>query len=59
MPAYSTVDRLARYQASDDLSLGLNLNNLFDRQYYERAYNNVRVLPGDPRNLSLSLTLNI
>lgn len=59
LPAYSTVDLLAHYQASRDLSLGLNLNNLFDRTYYERAYNSVWVLPGEPRNLSFSLTLNL
>ncbi|NMY16827.1 TonB-dependent siderophore receptor [Pseudomonas sp. WS 5019] len=59
LPAYTTVDLLARWQASRDLSLGLNLNNLFDRKYYERSFNNVWVMPGDPRNLSVSLTLNL
>ncbi|PTT82697.1 TonB-dependent siderophore receptor, partial [Pseudomonas sp. HMWF010] len=59
LPAYNTVDLLARYQASEDLSVGLNLNNLFDREYYERAFNSAWVMPGDPRNLSLSLTLNL
>ncbi|HBX54300.1 TonB-dependent siderophore receptor [Pseudomonas sp. UBA2684] len=59
LPAYSTLDLLAHYQASDDLRLGLNLNNLFDRKYYERSFNNVWVMPGDPRNLSLSLTLDL
>ncbi|WP_431483567.1 TonB-dependent siderophore receptor [Pseudomonas solani] len=59
LPAYSTLDLLAHYKASDDLSIGLNLNNVFDRKYYERSYNNVWVLPGDPRNLTLSLTLNL
>ncbi|NQD94334.1 TonB-dependent siderophore receptor [Pseudomonas sp. CrR25] len=57
LPAYSTVDLLAHYQGSDDLRLGLNLNNLFDRKYYERSYNSVWVMPGEPRNLSLNLTL--
>jgi iron complex outermembrane receptor protein len=59
LPAYSTLDLLAHYKASDDLSIGLNLNNVFDRKYYERSYNSVWVLPGDPRNLTLSLTLNL
>lgn len=57
LPGYTTVDLLARYQASENLTLGLNLNNLFDRTYYERSYSNVWVMPGDPRNLSLSLSL--
>ncbi|WP_256675974.1 TonB-dependent siderophore receptor [Pseudomonas sp. Kh13] len=59
LPAYSTVDLLAHYKASEQLTLGLNLNNLFDRKYYERAYNSVWVMPGEPRNFSLSLTLNL
>lgn len=59
LPSYSTVDLLAHYKASEDVTLGLNLNNLFDRKYYERAYNSVWVFPGEPRNLSVSLTLNL
>ena len=40
------MDLLARWQATKDLSLGLNLNNLFDRKYYERSFNSVWVMPG-------------
>ena len=39
--------------------MGLNLNNLFDRKYYERSYNSAWVLPGEPRNVSVSLTLSL
>ena len=59
LPGYTTVDLLARYKATPDLTLGLNLNNAFDRAYYERSYSNVWVMPGEPRNLSLSLSLNL
>ncbi|MCU1731840.1 MULTISPECIES: TonB-dependent siderophore receptor [unclassified Pseudomonas] len=59
LPAYSTVDLLAHYKASEQLTLGLNLNNLFDRKYYERGYNAAWNMPGDPRNLSLSLALSL
>lgn len=59
LPAYTTVDLLAHYQASQNLRIGLNLNNAFDRKYYERSYNSVWVVPGDPRNLSLSLSLDL
>ncbi|HWV11501.1 MAG TPA: TonB-dependent receptor, partial [Pseudomonas sp.] len=59
LPAYTTVDLLAHYQASDTVRVGLNLNNAFDRKYYERAFNSVWVLPGDPRNLSLSLSIDL
>jgi iron complex outermembrane receptor protein len=59
LPAYETLDLLAHYKASEQVTLGLNLNNVFDRKYYERAYNSVWVLPGEPRNLSFSLTLDL
>ncbi|GLK89200.1 TonB-dependent siderophore receptor [Pseudomonas turukhanskensis] len=59
LPAYSTVDLLAHYNVSDTARIGLNLNNLFDRKYYERAHNSTWVLPGEPRNLSVSLTLSL
>ncbi|MCY1275526.1 Ferrichrome outer membrane transporter/phage receptor [compost metagenome] len=59
LPAYATLDLLAHYKASERVSIGLNLNNLFDRKYYERSYNSVWVMPGDPRNLSLSLTVDL
>ncbi|MNY30354.1 ferric-rhodotorulic acid outer membrane transporter [compost metagenome] len=59
LPSYSTLDLLAHYKASEEVTLGLNLNNLFNRKYYERAYNSAWVTPGDPRNLSVSLTLNL
>lgn len=59
LPGYTTVDLLARYKATQDVTLGVNLNNAFDRTYYERSYSNVWVMPGEPRNLSLSLSLNL
>lgn len=59
LPAYQTVDLLAHYKASENVTLGLNLNNLFDEKYYERAYSNYWVNPGEPRNFSVSLTLSL
>ncbi|NNJ16222.1 TonB-dependent siderophore receptor [Pseudomonas putida CSV86] len=59
LPSYSTVDLLAHYKASEQLTLGLNLNNLFDRKYYERGYNLAWNMPGEPRNLSLSLAYSM
>jgi len=59
LPAYHTVDLLAHYKATDNVTVGLNLNNLFDEKYYERAYSNYWVSPGEPRNFTVSLTLNL
>ncbi|WP_445323841.1 TonB-dependent siderophore receptor [Pseudomonas sp. EL_65y_Pfl2_R95] len=57
--AYQTVDLLAHYKASETLTVGLNLNNIFDENYYERSYSSYWVSPGAPRNVSLSLSLNL
>jgi len=59
LPAYHTVDLLAHYKATDNITVGLNLNNLFDEKYYERSYSNYWISPGEPRNLTVSLTLNL
>ncbi len=59
LPAYHTVDLLAHYKASDNVTVGLNLNNLFDEKYYERSYSNYWVAPGEPRNLTVSLSLSL
>ncbi|MGZ0715075.1 TonB-dependent siderophore receptor [Pseudomonas palleroniana] len=59
LPAYHTVDLLAHYKATEQVTVGLNLNNLFDEKYYERSYSTYWVTPGEPRNLTLSLTLNL
>ncbi|WP_353631839.1 TonB-dependent siderophore receptor [Pseudomonas canadensis] len=59
LPAYHTVDLLAHYKATDNVTVGLNLNNLFDEKYYERSYSSYWINPGEPRNLTLSLTLKL
>ncbi|MBA1274129.1 TonB-dependent siderophore receptor [Stutzerimonas azotifigens] len=59
LPAYTTVDLLARYRATPSVTLGVNLNNAFDRTYYERSYSNVWVMPGEPRNLNFSVSLSL
>lgn len=59
LPAYHTVDLLAHYKASDNVTVGLNLNNVFDEKYYERSYSNYWVNPGEPRNFTVSLSLNL
>lgn len=53
--AYSVVKLMSRYEFDQHLSASLNVDNLFDEQYYERVgfYNGV--FWGDPRTVTLSL----
>lgn len=59
LPAYHTLDLLAHYAFSPRVKVGAHLNNLFDETYYERSYSNLWVTPGEPRNLSFNLTVDL
>ncbi|WP_083491791.1 TonB-dependent siderophore receptor [Pseudomonas taeanensis] len=59
LPAYHTLDLLAHYAFSPRVKVGTHLNNLLDEQYYERSYSNLWVMPGEPRNLSFNLTVDL
>ena len=53
--AYTVVNLMSRYQFDEQVSASLNVNNLFDKHYYERVgfYNGVYW--GDPRSITLAL----
>jgi len=56
LPTYRTVDLFLRWRVRDSLSLTLNLNNLADKEYYERGRSATEVVPGDPRSFRLTLS---
>jgi outer membrane receptor for ferric coprogen and ferric-rhodotorulic acid len=53
--AYTVVNLMSRYEFDRHLSASLNVNNLFDKKYYDNVgfYNGVYW--GDPRTVTLSL----
>ncbi len=53
--AYTVVNLMSRYQFDEQVSASFNVNNLFDKHYYERVgfYNGVYW--GDPRSITLAL----
>jgi outer membrane receptor for ferric coprogen and ferric-rhodotorulic acid len=53
--AYTVVNLMSRYAFDRHLSASLNVNNLFDKKYYDNVgfYNGVYW--GDPRTVTLSL----
>ncbi|MBL6080054.1 TonB-dependent siderophore receptor [Belnapia sp. T18] len=59
LPAYATVDLLAYYRIGDRVRLNLNVNNLFDRTYYDRSYSSVWVSPGAPLTLLGGVTIRL
>ena len=48
LPSYWRVDAAAYYQVSDQVSVQLNIENLFDEEYYPSAHGNNNIQPGDP-----------
>ncbi|MFN3401916.1 MAG: TonB-dependent siderophore receptor, partial [Ferrovibrio sp.] len=57
MPSYYKVDLLGFYKLTDSAKLSLNIYNLFDKEYYERGFGALRVVPGQP--LSATATLSV
>jgi len=56
---YATANLFLRYKPSENLSIGLNINNLSDKRYYERIFGNTWVVPGEPRNFSINISLKL
>lgn len=52
--SYAVVDLMTRYRINDNWSAQLNLNNLFDKGYYNAPGSQVSY--GAPRNVMVSLT---
>lgn len=53
--SYALVNLMARYQFSPELSAQLNVNNLFDEEYYSQIGFYSQLAYGAPRNANLSL----
>lgn len=53
--AYAVADLMARYRFNDALSAQLNVNNVFDKRYYEQVGFYSQYWLGEPRSAVLSL----
>lgn len=56
--AYTLVDLMTRFQATDNLEVRLNLNNVFDKKYYQAISTNTYYggsIYGEPRNAMLTV----
>ncbi|WP_217475231.1 TonB-dependent siderophore receptor [Stutzerimonas stutzeri] len=58
MGAYTVVDLLAYYPLTDRVRLNLNLDNVFDEEYEERAWN-IWAYPGAPRTLQAGISVEL
>ncbi|HDS1734162.1 TonB-dependent siderophore receptor [Pseudomonas sp. BP8] len=53
---YAIWNAMAKYQLTDDTSVSLNANNLFDKHYYSNYGFYAGAIYGDPRNMSLTVS---
>jgi len=57
LPGYVTAKALAYWQFTPKMRLSLDVNNLFNKQYYASSYSNVWIAPGDERSATLGLNI--
>jgi catecholate siderophore receptor len=55
LPAFTRFDAAAYYSLSRHLRFQLNLENLFDREYYATAHSNDNITPGSPRAVRMTI----
>jgi len=57
MPAYTRVDAAVFFEATETLSLQLNVENLFGEEYYPSAHGDNNIQPGAPLSASFGARL--
>ena len=58
LPGFARVDAAVYAKINKDVKVQLNIENLFDTQYYASAHNNNNITPGSPIAIRLSVTSN-
>ena len=59
LPSYWRVDAAAYYTVSDQMSVQLNIENLFDEQYYPSAHGDNNIQPADPFSARIGVRFEI
>ena len=54
LPGFTRFDAALYWKPSDRFDLQLNVENLFDAQYYSDAHNNNNISPGAPINARIT-----
>jgi catecholate siderophore receptor len=57
LPGYTRVDAAAYYAMSDKIKMQVNIENLFDTDYFPVAHNDNNISPGAPINARLSVSV--
>jgi len=57
LPAFTRFDGAVFFSVNGHLKLQLNIENLFDREYYAYAHSDTNITPGSPRAFNLGAML--
>ncbi len=52
------IDAVVYYAISTGVQLRLNIENLFDEEYFASAHNDNNLMPGSPRGIYLGVHLD-
>lgn len=58
LPAYTRVDAALFYDVAENVSLQLNVENLFDADYFPSSHTDNNIQPGEPLNATLGVRLS-
>lgn len=58
LPAYTRVDAAIYFDVTEMLALQLNVENLFDEEYYPSAHGDNNIQPAEPLNASISARIS-
>ena len=59
LPGYARLDAAAYYRLRPGITAQLNVENLFDADYFPAAHNDNNIAPGAPRSAKLTLRMGI
>ncbi len=58
LPNFTRVDAAAYYRVNNKINVQLNVENLFDRDYFPAAHNDNNITTGEPINARLSFNID-
>jgi catecholate siderophore receptor len=59
LPSFTRVDAAAFYTLNETMRLQLNVENLFDEEYFSTAHSNNNIMPGSPRALRVGVSFRL
>ena len=57
LDSFTRVDAAVYYSVSPSVKLQLNIENLFDKEYFASAHNDNNLMPGSPRGIYLGVNM--